>query len=188
MSSLPSKAFVHVEIVDFSKEPLLLQETAKYYCSLSPDRRDWPEEKLRRLAIRTECKWGRIPIGEDIYMVSEFGDGPRAPLSATTTASVKFFAELRPSAPGKDDGYIESKPFCQVQFNEQSCRQLRTQGLVKLEEFIRRTVPECAQAFEEWRALLQTAKARYVEIKEAKAAKVSATAGARITASSAEKR
>lgn len=178
MSSLPTKAFVHVEIVDFSKEPLLLQETANYYCSLSPERKDWPEEKKQRLAIRTECKWGRIPVGENVYMVSEFGDGPREPLSATTTASVKFYAELRPSSPGKDDGYIEAKPFCQVQFNEAACRQLRTQGLVKLEEFIRRTVPECAQAFEEWQALLLAAKARYMEIKTAKTARVAAIAGA----------
>jgi hypothetical protein len=171
MSTLPAKSFIHVEIIDFSKEPLLLQETADYYCSLDPARAGWPEEKKQRLAIRTECKWGRIPIGEEIYMVSEFGDGPREPLSAKTAASIKFFAELRPSAPGANDGYLEHTPFCNVQFNEQSCRKLRTQGLVNLEEFIRRTVPECAQAFREWQALLLTAKNRYVEIKAGRAAK-----------------
>ncbi len=172
MHPQPTKSFIHVEILDFSKEPQLLKETADYYCSLVPERKSWPEEKRRRLAIRTECKWGRIPIGEEVFMVSEFGDGPRAPLSGTVTASVKFFAELRPSAPGGDDGYIEHTPFCQVQFDEESCRRLRTQGLVKIEEFIRRTVPECAKAFEEWQTLLLAAKARYQELKAAKQARV----------------
>jgi hypothetical protein len=169
------KAFILVEILDFSKEPLLLQETADYYCTLSPERKDWPEEKRRRLAIRTECRWGRIPVGEDVYMVSEFGEGPREPLTPQTMASVKFFAELRPSEKGAKDGYLEPKPFCQVQFDETSCRQLRSQGLVRLEEFIRRTVPECAQAFEEWQAVLLGAKARYAEIKARQSNVVSAS-------------
>jgi len=168
---LPNKPFIHVEILDFSKEPLLLKETADYYCSLLPDRQAWSEEKRRRLAIRTECRWGRVPIGDQVYMLSEFGDGPREPLSAKTHASVKFYAELRPSTPGGDDGYIEPAPFCQVHFDEENCRRLRSQGLVQLEEFIRRTVPECAKAFEEWQNLLLAAKARYAELKAAKAAK-----------------
>jgi hypothetical protein len=167
MIALPSKPFVHVEIIDFSKEPQLLKETADYYCTLAPERKDWPEEKRQRLAIRTECKWGRVPVGDQVYMVSEFGEGPREPLTAKTMATVKFFAEVRPSSPGATDGYIEGVPFCQVKFDEQSCRNLRSQGLVKLEEFIRRTVPECVKAFEEWQTLLLAAQERYVELKAA---------------------
>lgn len=169
-----SNSFIHVEILDFAKDPQLLRETADYYCTLVPERKAWSREKRERLAIRTECKWGRIPVGEDVFMVSEFGEGPRQPLSGSVTASVKFFAELRPSNPGANDGYIEHAPFCQVQFDEESCRRLRSQGLVKLEEFIRRTVPECAKAFEEWQTLLLAAKARYVELKAAKQARVPA--------------
>lgn len=165
----PTKPFIHVEILDFSKEPLLLQETADYYCTLSPERQCWPDEKRQRLAIRTECRWGRVPVGDNIYMFSEFGDGPREPLSDRTMASVKFYAELRPSVAGGDDGYIEHSPFCQIHFDEDSCRRLRSQGLVRLEEFIRRTVPECAKAFEEWQTLLIGAKTRYAELKAAKA-------------------
>lgn len=175
-ASLPTKPFIHVEILDFSKEPLLLKETADYYCSLLPERQAWPEEKRRRLSIRSECRWGRVPIGDHVYMLSEFGDGPREALSTKTQASVKFYAELRPSVPGGDDGYIEHGPFCQVHFDEENCRKLRSHGLVQLEEFIRRTVPECAKAFEEWQGLLLAAKARYAELKNAKAAKVKATA------------
>lgn len=168
---LPTKPFIHVEILDFSREPLLLKETTDYYCSLLPERQAWPEEKRRRLAIRTECRWGRVPIGENVYMLSEFGEGPREPLSGSTQALVKFYAELRPSVPGGDDGYIEPKAFCQVHFDEDNCRRLRSRGLVQLEEFVRRTVPECAKAFEEWQSLLLTAKDRYRELKTAKEAK-----------------
>lgn len=172
----PTKPFIHVEILDFSKEPLLIKEATDYYCTLVPERQTWPEEKRRRISIRTECRWARVPIGNDVYLLSEFGDGPRQPLSATTQASIKFYAELRPSSPGADDGYIEQGAFCQIQFDEESCRKLRSQGLVQLEEFIRRTVPECAKAFEEWQTLLLAAKARYSEIKAAKAAKSAAIA------------
>lgn len=167
----PAKPFIHVEILDFSREPLLLKEATDYYCSLSPERSAWPEEKRRRLAIRTECRWGRVPIGDNIYMLSEFGAGPREPLSDKTNALVKFYAELRPSFPGGSDGYIEPKAFCQVHFDEESCRRLRSRGLVQLEEFVRRAVPECAHAFEEWQNLLLTAKERYRELKAAKLTK-----------------
>jgi hypothetical protein len=170
------KPFIHVEIIDFSSEPLLLEETAAYYCSLSPERQEWPEAKRRRLSIRTECKWGRVPIGNQVYMVSEFGDGPREPLTRQTTASVKFFAELRPTEKGGSDGYLEAKPFCQVQFDEESCRRLRSQGLVKLEEFIRRKVPECASAFEEWQTVLLEARARYLALKTARQPRVASLA------------
>ncbi|PTY05245.1 hypothetical protein DB347_17425 [Opitutaceae bacterium EW11] len=166
--------FIHVEILDFSKEPLLLKETTDYYCTLVPERASWTAEKRQRLAIRTECKWGRVPVGDRVYMLSEFGDGPREPLSNDTVVSVKFYAELRPSAPGANDGYLEKAPFCQVQFDEQGCRRLRAQGLVQLEEFIRKTVPECAKAFEEWQALLLVAKSRYSELKNAKQSKATA--------------
>lgn len=174
ITPLPNKSFIHVEILDFSKEPLLLKETADYYCSLLPERQSWPEEKRRRLAIRTECRWGRVPVGDNVYMLSEFGEGPREPLSLKSHASVKFYAELRPSFPGSSDGYVEGAAFCQVHFDEENCRRLRSQGLVQLEEFIRRTVPECAKAFEEWQSLLLTAKARYAELKAAKVVQIPA--------------
>jgi hypothetical protein len=178
MSAVPNapKPFIHVEVLDFSKEPLLLKETTDYYCTLVPERKDWPEEKRRRLAIRTECRWGRVPVGDNVYMFSEFGEGPREALSNQTQASVKFYAELRPSSPGADDGYMEHTPFCLIHFDEQNCKRLRSQGLVQLEEFIRRAVPECAKAFEEWQALLSTAKARYAELKVAKVAKTTVAA------------
>ena len=171
-SSNYPKPFIHVEILDFDKDPVLLKETIDYYCSLDPERSSWTEEKRRRLAIRSECKWARVPVGESVYMLSEFGEGPRAPLSRECRAQVKFYAELRPSAPGANDGYLESAAFCQVQFDDESCRRLRAEGLIQLEEFIRRTVPECAKAFEEWVTVLSTAKARYLEFKSAKAARV----------------
>jgi len=154
---------------------MLLQEVADYYCSLKPERKDWSDEKRTRLAIRTECRWGRVPIGDDIYMVSEFGEGPREALSSEVKASVKFYAELRPTEIGGSDGYIEPAPFCQVEFDAKSCRKLRTQGLVRLEEFIRRTVPECAKAFEEWQSVLTAARERYAAVKAARQAKTSVT-------------
>ena len=175
-SSTSPKPFIHVEILDFAKDPILLKETTDYYCSLNPERSLWPEEKRRRLAIRTECKWARVPVGDNVYMLSELGDGPRTPLSRDCQAQVKFYAELRPSTPGAHDGYLETTAFCQVQFDDEGCRRLRSQGLVQLEEFIRRTVPECAKAFEEWQSVLSTAKARYLELKNAKAGRVAVPA------------
>gem|GEM_PF-5592561 len=174
--ALMSKPFIHVEIVDFASEPMLLREAADFYCTLKPERKDWSEEKRLRLAIRTECRWGRVPVGDEIFMVSEFGEGPREPLSSKVKASVKFYAELRPTEKGGSDGYIEPAPFCQVEFDAASCRKLRSQGLVRLEEFIRRTVPECAKAFEEWQAVLSTAKERYAAVKAARQAKASVSA------------
>jgi hypothetical protein len=171
------KPFIHVEILDFSRDPVLLKEAAAYYCSLSPDRATWSEEKRRRLAIRTECRWARVPVGEQVFMLSELGDGPREPLSKSNVAQVKFYAEIRPSTPGGDDGFLEAQPFCQIQFDDDGCRRLRTQGLLKLEEFIRRTVPECAKALEEWQTILLAAKSRYLEIKAARAPRTSVPAG-----------
>jgi hypothetical protein len=62
-----------------------------------------------------------------------------------------------------------------VEFDAASCRKLRSQGLVRLEEFIRRTVPECAKAFEEWQSVLSAAKERYAAVKAARQAKASVT-------------
>ncbi len=174
-TALTPKPFIHVEIIDFASEPMLLREAADFYCTLKPERKDWPEEKRIRLAVRTECRWGRVPIGDEVYMVSEFGEGPREPLSSKVKATVKFYAELRPSEPGGSDGYIEGAPFCQIEFDAANCRKLRSQGLVRLEEFIRRTVPECAKAFAEWQAVLSAAKARYAQVKSARPAKTLAT-------------
>jgi hypothetical protein len=165
--STPSdpKAFIHVEVLDFSRDALLMRELADYYCTLHPERLSWTAETRARLTIRSECRWGRVPIGNSVFMFSEFGEGPREPLSATTSAHVRFFAEMRPSGPNTADGYVERSPFCQVQFDDEGCRRLRAQGLAHLEAFIRRTVPECARALDEWQALLTHARARYLELK-----------------------
>jgi hypothetical protein len=167
-----SRPFSHVEVLDFTKEPVLVQETVDYYCTLSPERAQWTPEQKNRVTIRTECKWGRVPVGSRVFMLSEFGEGPRVPLTKDSVAIVQFFAEVRPSFPGAGDGYIESTPFCRVQFDDESCRKLRAQGLVKLEEFIRRSVPEYAKIFAEWQSIIQQARVRYEELKKTKAAKV----------------
>ena len=167
-----ARPFSHVEILDFTKEPVLVKETVDYYCTLSPERAQWTDDQRSRVTIRTECKWGRVPVGGQVFMLSEFGDGPRAPLSKDKVAIVQFYAEVQPSTPGAGDGYIEQAPFCRVQFDDESCRKLRAKGLVRLEEFIRRSVPEYAKIFAEWQSIIHQARVRYEELKKAKASKV----------------
>jgi hypothetical protein len=177
MNAIPSKhsedarPFSHVEVLDFTKEPVLVQEAVDYYCTLSPERGQWTAEQRGRVTIRTECRWGRVPVGNQIFMLSEFGEGPRTPVTKDNVAIVQFFAEVRPSAPGAGDGYIEQASFCRVQFDDESCRKLRAQGLVKLEEFIRKSVPEYAKIFAEWQSIILHARVRYEELKRTKATK-----------------
>jgi hypothetical protein len=173
-NSEDARPFSHVEVLDFTKEPVLVQEAVDYYCTLNPERARWTAEQRSRVTIRTECKWGRVPIGNQVFMLSEFGEGPRTPLTKDNVAIVQFFAEVRPSAAGAGDGYLEQTPFCRIQFDEESCRKLRAQGLVKLEEFIRKSVPAYAKIFAEWQSIILQARVRYEELKKVKATKAKA--------------
>lgn len=157
-SSIPvrEKTLVDVEVLDFGP---LYEQAVEHYLSLSPDRASWPKEKRERLVIRTECRWGRVVMEDDsLYVLSEKGEGPREPLSATTRAYVALYAELPPSA--EDEGFFEDAPFCKVPIDHQLAGTLRTVGIVALEDFIRAKIPELEAAYHEWRSTLLEARSR----------------------------
>jgi hypothetical protein len=119
----------------------------------------WPKEKRERLVIRTECRWGRVAFADQAtYVLSEKGEGPRSPLSATTKAYISLYAEMPPN--GDDPGFFESEPFCKVPIDLHLATTLKSVGIVALEEFIRAKIPEMEAAYEEWRTTLQDARER----------------------------
>lgn len=150
------KSLVDVEVLDFGP---LYEQAVEHFVSLSAERANWSPEKRSRLVIRTECRWARINLEHDaLYLLNEKGDGPRQPLSETTKAYVALYAELRPS--DDDPGFFEPIPFCKVPIDLKSAANLRSVGIVALEDFIRTKIPEMEAAYEEWRVTLQEARAR----------------------------
>lgn len=166
LKSLPrEKSLVDVEVLDFGP---LYQEAVQHYLSLAPERKEWPKAKRDRLVIRTECRWGRINLeNEAWYLLSEKGEGPREPLSATTRAYVSLYAEMKPA--DGDHGFFEPNPFCKVPIDVNLAKTLRGIGLVALEDFIRTKIPEMEAAYLEWRALLFDARAKILAARSRKA-------------------
>lgn len=156
VSESREKSLIDVEVLDFG--PLYVQ-AVEHYLSLRSDRAAWPKEKRDRLVIRTECRWGRVSFDPDAtYVMSEKGEGPRQPLSATTKAYVSLYAEMHPH--GGDPGFFETTPFCKVPIDLNLATTLRSVGIVALEEFIRAKIPEMEAAYQEWRSTLQAARSR----------------------------
>ena len=163
------KSLIDVEVLDFGP---LYQQAVEHYLSLHPERSTWPAEKRERLIIRTECRWGRVSLDRNAtYVLSEKGEGPREPLSATTKAYVALFAEMHPR--DGDPGFFETTPFCKVPIDLNLATTLRAVGIVALEEFIRAKIPEMEAAYHEWRTTLQEARSR---ILAARAKRAEATA------------
>jgi hypothetical protein len=150
------KSLIDVEILDFGP---LYRQAVEHYVSLDPERAAWPREKRERLVIRTECRWGRVNLDHDTtFVLSEKGEGPREPLSATTKAYVALYAEMKPR--DGDPGFFETAPFCKVPIDLNLAKTLRAVGIVALDEFIRAKIPEMEAAYHEWRSTLQSARAR----------------------------
>jgi hypothetical protein len=155
-SAAREKSLIDVEVLDFGP---LYRQAVEHYLSLEPDRAAWSREKRARLVIRTECRWGRVRLGEEAtYVLSEKGDGPRKPLSDSTKAHVALYAEMK-AAVG-DPGFFETSPFCKVPIDLNLANTLRSIGIVALEEFIRAKIPEMEAAYDEWRTTLQEARSR----------------------------
>lgn len=172
------KSLIDVEVLDFGP---LYQQAVEHYIGLKPERSAWPAEKRARLVIRTECRWGRINLeNHSVYFLNERGEGPREPLSTTTKAYVALFAEMRPQ--DGDAGFFETEPFCKVPIDVDLARTLRSVGIIALEEFIRTKIPEMEAAYQEWRSVLQAARARILAARTRGAhAVVGAPESARIT-------
>lgn len=162
------RSLIDVEVIDFGP---LYEQAVEHYISLRPERREWSKEKRARLVIRTECRWGRISLeNEATYLLSESGEGPRHPLSATTRAFVSLFAEMKPAE--GEAGFFEQTPFCKVPIDLELARTLKSVGLVALEDFIRTKIPEMEAAFHEWRSALSEARARILAARARRAEKV----------------
>jgi len=162
------RTFIDVEVLSFGE---LYQEAVAHYISLSPERGNWPEEKKKQLVIRTECNWGRVDFGEELYLVTETGaserrgpDGqiwdscPRGPLSKTNVAYVALFAEM-PRGPG-EPGFFEQTPFCKVPIDIDTARTLKSRGMVQLENFVLIKAKEFETVYTEIRTTLLAARER----------------------------
>lgn len=164
-SQTQERALIDVEILDFGP---LYEQAVQHYISLKPERAAWSKQKRDRLVIRTECRWGRVNLeNEAVYVLSEKGEGPRLPLSATTKAFVSLFAEM---APGDGEpGFFEAAPFCKVPIDLNLATTLRSVGIVALEEFIHAKIPEMEAAYLEWRKTLMEARARVLAARSRRA-------------------
>ncbi len=172
--AIREKSLIDVEVIDFGP---LYEQAVEHYVSLKPERHAWSKEKRDRLVIRTECRWGRINLEEAVYLLSEKGEGPRQPLSGTTRAFVALYAEMR--AQDGDPGFFESTPFCKVPIDLDLAKNLRSVGIVALEEFIRTKIPEMEAAYQEWRTTLLEARARILATRARRAEKTVAPDSAR---------
>lgn len=149
-------SLIDIEVLDLGP---LYEQAVDYFISLDSSRRSWPEERRRRLIIRTECRWGRVLFEPaELYVVSEKGEGPRAPLGKNVRAYIALYAELAPTA--GDAGFFESTPFCKVPIDDHAARAFRALGIVALEDFIRVKIPEMEAAYAEWLAVLRAAQER----------------------------
>jgi hypothetical protein len=162
--SVREPSFVDVAVLDFGP---LYEQAVAHYVSLDPKRQTWPKEKLQRLVVRTECRWGRIALDEqNVFLVSEKGVmrtdkgslSPRQPLSDKVKGYVALFAELKPG--NGEAGFFEEVPFCKVPIDRDTVMRLRSIGVVALEDFIRTKIPEMEAAYNEWRSVLLETKNR----------------------------
>ena len=149
-------SFTDVEILDFGP---MRDDAVNHFCSLKPERAEWDDEYKKRIVITTECKWGRVEEGGEVFMLSELGQGPRKPLSGRVTCRVALLASM----PGTD-GWMETTPFAKVEINDTHARELPSIGRIKLEQFISTRLPEYEKTYNEYRetfmAFREKAKAR----------------------------
>ena len=172
------KSLIDVEIIDFGP---LYEQAVEHYLSLKPERRSWPKEKRDQLVIRTECRWGRIHLEKEaVYLLNEKGEGSRQPLSGENRAFVALYAEMR--ATEGDPGFFETSPFCKVPIDLNLAKNLRSVGIVALEEFIRTKIPEMEAAYQEWRTTLLEARAKILAARVRQAEKSGAAEPRRVRA------
>lgn len=149
-------SLIDVELLDLGP---LYSQAVEHYLSLESSRRAWPCEKTARLRIRSECRWGRVQFGEgDLFLVNEMGQGVKSPLSREVFASLALYAEMSPS--GDDPGFFEATPFCQVPIDREAAASFRSLGLVALEDFILRKIPEMEAAYLTWLGVLRKSRER----------------------------
>lgn len=165
----------HVLIDVLSMDELRAPAVA-HFLSLDPERATWPQEKIDRLVIRTECKWGRVAVDDEagdkmaeVFLLNEKGGGPKGPLTETNTALIRLYAEMR-DGPNGEKGFFAAQPFTEVPINGDTARQLESMGILKLEEFIRTQGEAMEETYRQSVEMIRAAKARVL----AKAAKVRA--------------
>lgn len=157
-------SLIDIEVLDLGP---LYEQAVAHYVAQDPQRAQWDRERLSRLRIRTECRWGRLVLEDNsMYVLNEKGEGPREPLSDRVCAFVSLYAEMK--AAGEDPGYFEAKPFCKVAVDRGGAASFRSVGIVALEDFIRQKIPEMEEAYEAWLGLLRTS------VQKAKAARARA--------------
>lgn len=157
-----------VDVLDFSP---LRAEAIREYIKLKPEERGkWDDEKLNRLVITTECRWGRIiePAAEpqapdSVFMLNEKGEGPKRPLTEKLTVSIQLFAQMKPSK--TEAGWMETVPFISVQINDVGAKNLPSIGKVGLEQFIKDKLPEYEEAYQSWQQTLRAFKERVAHAK-----------------------
>lgn len=149
-------SFTDVAILDFGP---MRDDAVNHFCSLKPERAEWSDEYKKRIVITTECKWGRVEEGGEVFMLSELGQGPRKPLSSRVTCRVALLASM--PGPG---GWMETTPFAKVEIDDTRARELPSIGSIKLEQFISTRLPEYEKSYNEYRetfiAFREKAKAR----------------------------
>ena len=149
-------SLIAVEVLDLGP---LHEQAVRYFLGLDPERAAWGPEKVARLRICTECRWGRVRLeDESLYMINEKGEGPREALGEGVHAHVALYAEM--PAGGGDPGFYEAEPFCKVRIDAAAAGTFRSLGLVALEDFVRAKLPEMEAAYQTWLEVLRSARDR----------------------------
>lgn len=149
-------SLINVEVLDLGP---LYEQAVAHFIAQDPARSQWDPSKCRRLKIRTECRWGRVEMDDNvIYVLNEKGEGEKFPVAGQVRAQVALYAEMDP-VPG-DAGFFDLKPFCQVALDREAVRSFKSLGLVALEDFVRERIPEMEAAYLTWLEVLRAARNR----------------------------
>lgn len=156
----PAGALLDVAVLDLMNTPGLQEELLPAFLRHRPNAAEWPPAVLQALRFRTECRWGRVDLGEGtVFLLNERGGGTLAPLGPNCLCRVSIYAEL-PRSAATGEGFYDNEPFIDVAFDAEQARRIPSLGLLRLEEFLLRRLEGVEQAYLEWRRLLESEMSR----------------------------
>lgn len=159
IENLRGGTLVDVAVLDVLQTPGLHEELVAAYLKARPEAARWPAGATEHLRFRTECRWGRVDLGEDtVFLLNEKGDGPRESLGPERVCRISIYAEI--GGGGVVPECVEPRPFIDVAFDAEQARRVPVLGYLRLEEFLLRRLEGVERAYLEWRRILEEAYAK----------------------------
>lgn len=163
-----------IEISEIRKQAL------EYFVKVTPEAKDWSQEKLDRIKIQPMHEWGRLKLDSDVYLISQIGEGPNEPLSDTITARIDLYAAMsgfRNKEGAWEKGFRTNKPFATFPVNRQTALSFKKKangGEQSLAEFLIKRHAEASLGkltLEKFLAKKQLLKNRITQARSIKASK-----------------